>query len=100
MQALAAAGGGYKQQARQRTGRGERDRKKKMLQERRKPLNIDHLAADKLQEKLQELYDSLIKIETERYVGSWGSAMRFVKIVLTNIFVKIIKIVRKFILIW
>lgn len=66
MQALAAAGGGYKQQARQRTGRGERDRKKKMLQERRKPLNIDHLAADKLQEKLQELYDSLIKIETER----------------------------------
>lgn len=66
MQALAASFGGYKQQARQRTGRGERDRKKKYLAERRKPLNIDHLAADKLTEKITELYNHLITIETGR----------------------------------
>jgi len=66
MQALSASFGGYKQQAKQRTGRGERDRKKKVLAERRKPLNIDHLAADKLQEKIKELYDNLIVIENDR----------------------------------
>jgi len=66
MTALAASFGGYKAQAKQRTGRGERDRKKKMLQERRKPLNIDHLAADKLQEKIAELYEHLLKIENDR----------------------------------
>jgi len=66
MQALSASFGGYKQQAKQRTGRGERDRKKKVLAERRKPLNIDHLAADKLQEKVKELYATLQRIESER----------------------------------
>ena len=66
MAALAASFGGYKQQAKSRTGRGERDRKKKVLQERRKPLNIDHLAADKLQEKIEELYKNLCFIENDR----------------------------------
>ena len=45
---------------RQRKGRGtERDRKKKILAERRKPLNIDHMDLDKLREKCQQLWDYL-----------------------------------------
>jgi len=53
---------------RQRKGRGtERDRKKKILAERRKPLNIDHMDLDKLREKCQQLWDYLKTLETERY---------------------------------
>ena len=45
---------------RQRKGRGtERDRKKKILSDRRKPLNIDHMDLDKLREKCQGLWDYL-----------------------------------------
>ena len=66
MQALSASFGGYKQQSKQRTGRAERDRKKKALAERRRPLNIDHLPQDKLLEKASELYNYLVKIENER----------------------------------
>ena len=45
---------------RQRKGRGtERDRKKKILADRRKPLNIDHMDLDKLREKCQQLWDYL-----------------------------------------
>ena len=48
-------------------GRGtERDKKKKMLAERRKPLNIDHLDPDKLKTKAKELYEHLTKLEKER----------------------------------
>ena len=47
-------------QNRQRKGRAtERDRKKKILAERRKPLNIDHMDIDKLRIKCQELWDNL-----------------------------------------
>jgi len=66
MQALSQSFGGYKAQAKQRTGRGERERKKKVLAERRKPLNIDHLAVEKLLEKVKDLYEHLNKVESER----------------------------------
>ena len=47
-------------QNRQRKGRAtERDRKKKILAERRKPLNIDHMDLDKLRTKCQDLWDYL-----------------------------------------
>lgn len=48
-------------------GRGtERDKKKKALAERRKPLNIDHLDIEKLKVKSKELMDYLKKLEGER----------------------------------
>merc|ERR1712066_719872 len=44
-----------------------REIKKKTLADRRKPLNIDHLAADKLKEKAQELNKWIAQLEEERY---------------------------------
>ena len=58
---------------RQRKGRGtERDRKKKILADRRKPLNIDHMDLDKLREKCQQLWDYLKVIAIFRSLsGPW-----------------------------
>ena len=48
-------------------GRGtERDRKKKILAERRKPLNIDHLDVDKLKAKAKALWEHLQGLEDKR----------------------------------
>uniref|UniRef100_A0A8D2IX17 Troponin T3, fast skeletal type n=1 Tax=Varanus komodoensis TaxID=61221 RepID=A0A8D2IX17_VARKO len=44
-----------------------RELKKKVLAERRKPLNIDHLNEDKLRDKAKELWDWLYQLETEKY---------------------------------
>jgi len=44
-----------------------REIKKKTLADRRKPLNIDHLAMDKLKEKVQELQKWCAQLEEERY---------------------------------
>merc|ERR1711883_17359 len=44
-----------------------REAKKKALAERRKPLNIDHLAKDKLIEKAKDLQTYFSLLETERY---------------------------------
>jgi troponin T len=50
-----------------RKGRGtERDKKKKMLAERRKQLNIDHLDVEKLKAKAKELFDHLNNLENAR----------------------------------
>jgi len=49
-------------------GRGtERDRKKKILAERRKPLNIDHLDVDKLKAKAKALWEHLQSLEDKRF---------------------------------
>ena len=45
----------------------DREKKKKFLADRRKPLNIDHLNSEKLQEKAQELWDWLFTLEEEKY---------------------------------
>merc|ERR1711990_716756 len=66
MAALSASFGGYKSQAQKRTGKGDREKKKKVLAERRKPLNIDHLDADKVRAKIDEMYKYLCEIESER----------------------------------
>merc|ERR1711892_664914 len=64
MTALSASFGGYKSQAQKRTG--NREKKKKVLAERRKPLNIDHLDGDKVRAKINEMYKYLCQIESER----------------------------------
>ena len=57
--------------ARQNKRRGgretEREKKKKVLAERRKPLNIDHLNQEKLRNKTTELFNYLSNLETEKY---------------------------------
>uniref|UniRef100_A0A3B4XIF7 Troponin T2e, cardiac n=1 Tax=Seriola lalandi dorsalis TaxID=1841481 RepID=A0A3B4XIF7_SERLL len=45
----------------------EREKKKKILAERRKPLNIDHLNEDKLKEKANELWQWLLTLEAEKF---------------------------------
>uniref|UniRef100_A0AAR2JK67 Troponin T type 3a (skeletal, fast) n=1 Tax=Pygocentrus nattereri TaxID=42514 RepID=A0AAR2JK67_PYGNA len=45
----------------------EREKKKKILAERRKPLNIDHLNEDKLREKAKEFQEWLKTLESEKF---------------------------------
>ncbi|XP_069037619.1 troponin T, fast skeletal muscle isoforms-like isoform X1 [Lepisosteus oculatus] len=45
----------------------EREKKKKILADRRKPLNIDHLSEDKLREKAKELWDWMHSLESEKF---------------------------------
>merc|ERR1711921_41826 len=45
----------------------EREKKKKILAERRKPLNIDHLGIEKIREKVTEFWTDLYGLEEEKY---------------------------------
>ncbi|XP_051546174.1 troponin T, fast skeletal muscle isoforms-like [Myxocyprinus asiaticus] len=45
----------------------EREKKKKILADRRKPLNIDHLSEDKLKEKAKEFFEWLKTLESEKF---------------------------------
>uniref|UniRef100_A0A8C8SNS5 Troponin T3, fast skeletal type n=1 Tax=Pelusios castaneus TaxID=367368 RepID=A0A8C8SNS5_9SAUR len=59
----------YLAKADQKRGKKQtaREMKKKILAERRKPLNIDHLSEDKLRDKAKELWDWLYQLETEKF---------------------------------
>nr|XP_032626439.1 troponin T, fast skeletal muscle isoform X9 [Chelonoidis abingdonii] len=59
----------YLTKADQKRGKKQtaREMKKKILAERRKTLNIDHLNEDKLRDKAKELWDWLYQLETEKY---------------------------------
>lgn len=59
----------YLARADQKRGKKQtgRETKKKILAERRKALNIDHLNEDKLREKAKELHDWLCQLESERF---------------------------------
>jgi len=59
---------------RQRKGKATaRDVKKKVLAERRKPLNIDHMDLDKLKQKTKDLWDFLHTLECERFDFEQGN---------------------------
>ena len=45
----------------------QKEEKKKILAERRKPLNIDHLSGERLQEKVVEFYEWLQTLEASKY---------------------------------
>ncbi|XP_042320900.1 troponin T, cardiac muscle isoform X5 [Sceloporus undulatus] len=61
--------GGYLQKTEKKSGKKqtEREKKKKILSERRKPFNIDHLNEDKLREKAKELWQSIHDLEAEKF---------------------------------
>ncbi|KAK2508142.1 hypothetical protein MC885_009302 [Smutsia gigantea] len=70
--ALSSMGANYSSylaKADQKRGKKQtaREMKKKILAERRKPLNIDHLSEDKLRDKAKELWDTLYKLETDKF---------------------------------
>ncbi|XP_078457717.1 troponin T, fast skeletal muscle isoform X2 [Lampetra planeri] len=66
---MGAAYGGYLQKAEKGRGKKqtEREKKKKILADRRKPLNVDHLGEDKLKEKAKELWQWLYDLESEKF---------------------------------
>merc|ERR1711934_828738 len=69
MQSMSAGNQGMSRD-RQRGGnrrQTEREKKRKHLAERRKPLNIDHLTKDKLLEKVKEMHKHSSILEEEKY---------------------------------
>lgn len=69
LSSMGATYSSYLAKADQKRGKKQtaRELKKKVLAERRKPLNIDHLSEDKLREKAKEMWDWLCHLETEKY---------------------------------
>ncbi|KAG9342240.1 hypothetical protein JZ751_016742 [Albula glossodonta] len=62
--------GGIQQKGEGRKGgkkQTEREKKKKILAERRKPLSVDHLNEDKLKEKASELWQWMMALEAEKF---------------------------------
>ncbi|XP_059959002.1 troponin T, fast skeletal muscle isoform X2 [Mesoplodon densirostris] len=59
----------YLAKADQKRGKKQtaREMKKKILAERRKPLNIDHLSEEKLKDKAKELWETLHQLETNKF---------------------------------
>uniref|UniRef100_A0A8D0GCX4 Troponin T3, fast skeletal type n=1 Tax=Sphenodon punctatus TaxID=8508 RepID=A0A8D0GCX4_SPHPU len=69
LSSMGATYSSYLAKADQKRGKKQtaREMKKKILAERRKPLNIDHMSEDKLRDKAKELWDWLYELETEKY---------------------------------
>ncbi|TRY90862.1 hypothetical protein DNTS_020883 [Danionella cerebrum] len=62
--------GGIQQKGEGRKGakkQTEREKKKKILADRRKPLSIDHLSEDKLKEKANEMWQWMMQLEAEKF---------------------------------
>ncbi|KAM6463606.1 troponin T, fast skeletal muscle isoform 1-T1 [Liasis olivaceus] len=69
LSSMGATYSSYLAKADQKRGKKQtaRELKKKILADRRKPLNIDHLGEDKLRDKAKELWDWLYQLEMEKY---------------------------------
>ncbi|XP_070355519.1 troponin T, slow skeletal muscle isoform X1 [Equus asinus] len=61
--------GGYLVKAEQKRGKRQtgREMKVRILSERKKPLNIDHMGEEQLREKAQELSDWIHQLESEKF---------------------------------
>ncbi|XP_074853920.1 troponin T, fast skeletal muscle isoform X3 [Carettochelys insculpta] len=75
----------YLAKADQKRGKKQtaREMKKKVLAERRKPLNIDHLNEDKLRDKAKELWEWLYQLETDKF--DFGEKMKRQKYEITTL---------------
>uniref|UniRef100_A0A3B5QUN7 Troponin T2, cardiac type n=1 Tax=Xiphophorus maculatus TaxID=8083 RepID=A0A3B5QUN7_XIPMA len=58
---------GYKQTQPGTKRQTEREKKRKILNDRRKELNIDHLKEEKLREKAKEMWDWMRQLEAEKF---------------------------------
>ncbi|XP_039971633.1 troponin T, cardiac muscle isoforms isoform X2 [Xiphias gladius] len=58
---------GYKQTQTGPKRQTEREKKRKILNDRRKELNIDHMKEDKLREKAKEMWDWMRQLEAEKF---------------------------------
>ncbi|XP_010726400.2 troponin T, slow skeletal muscle-like [Meleagris gallopavo] len=61
--------GGYLAKAEQRRGKRQtgREMKLRILAERKKPLNIEHMREDELRAKAKELHDWIQQLESEKF---------------------------------
>ena len=64
---MSANYGGYLNRKKSGRKQTEREKKKSLLAERRRPINIDHLKRDKLVEKVGEMQDWFEQLEEDRY---------------------------------
>nr|XP_019574115.1 PREDICTED: troponin T, fast skeletal muscle isoform X14 [Rhinolophus sinicus] len=85
LSSMGATYSSYLAKADQKRGKKQtaREMKKKILAERRKPLNIDHLSEDKLRDKAKELWDTLYQLETEKF--EFGEKLKRQKYDITNL---------------
>ncbi|XP_075043998.1 troponin T, fast skeletal muscle isoform X4 [Mixophyes fleayi] len=69
LSSMGATYSSYLAKADQKRGKKQtaREQKKKILADRRKPLNVDHMTEDKLREKAKELWDWLYELESEKF---------------------------------
>ncbi|XP_029438060.1 troponin T, fast skeletal muscle isoform X2 [Rhinatrema bivittatum] len=69
LSSMGASYSSYLAKADQKRGKKQtaREQKKKILADRRKPLNIDHLNEDKLRDKAKELWNSLHELESDKF---------------------------------
>uniref|UniRef100_A0A8C6CGL6 Troponin T, fast skeletal muscle n=1 Tax=Monodon monoceros TaxID=40151 RepID=A0A8C6CGL6_MONMO len=75
----------YLAKADQKRGKKQtaREMKKKVLAERRKPLNIDHLSEEKLTDKAKELWETLYQLETNKF--EYAEKLKRQKYEITNL---------------
>ncbi|XP_034508491.1 troponin T, fast skeletal muscle-like, partial [Ailuropoda melanoleuca] len=69
LSSMGASYSSYLAKADQKRGKKQtaREMKKKILSDRRKPLNVDHMNEDKLREKAKEMWDWLYGLESEKF---------------------------------
>ncbi|XP_072277836.1 troponin T, fast skeletal muscle isoform X2 [Pyxicephalus adspersus] len=69
LSSMGATYSSYLAKADQKRGKKQtaREQKKKILADRRKALNIDHMNEDKLRDKAKELWDWLYQLESEKF---------------------------------
>ncbi|KAG9475653.1 hypothetical protein GDO78_003844 [Eleutherodactylus coqui] len=69
LSSMGASYSSYLAKADQKRGKKQtaREQKKKILADRRKPLNVDHMNEDKLREKAKEFWDWLYELESEKF---------------------------------
>ncbi|KAE8606893.1 hypothetical protein XENTR_v10010915 [Xenopus tropicalis] len=69
LSSMGATYSSYLAKADQKRGKKQtaREQKKKILADRRKPLNVDHMNDDKLREKAKEMWDWLYQLESEKF---------------------------------
>ncbi|XP_040184393.1 troponin T, fast skeletal muscle isoform X4 [Rana temporaria] len=69
LSSMGATYSSYLAKADQKRGKKQtaREQKKKILADRRKALNVDHMSDDKLRDKAKELWDWLYQLESEKF---------------------------------
>ncbi|XP_077316854.1 troponin T, fast skeletal muscle isoform X1 [Lithobates pipiens] len=69
LSSMGATYSSYLAKADQKRGKKQtaREQKKKILADRRKPLNVDHMSDDKLRDKAKELWEWLYQLESEKF---------------------------------